>query len=86
MANEERIIQTRRKNVIGENIKRIRKEKGLKAVEVIARLELRDVPISASSYAKIEKGLNNPTIDFMLAITKVLECSYDDIFYINEKR
>lgn len=82
MEKKEKIIQTRRKNIIGTNIKRVRKENGLKAVDVITQLELKGVAISASSYSKIEKGLNNPTIDFMLAIVKVLNCSYDDIFKV----
>lgn len=80
MAGEERLIQMKHTNILGANIRRIRKAKNLKAVDVLAYLQLEGIEISSSSYTKIEKGTNNPTVEFIIAVKNYFECEYDELF------
>ncbi len=61
MEKESRIIQVNDVN-IGKNIKKIRKERGLKQTDVIAELQLLGIETSVYSYSKIENGKQNPTV------------------------
>ena len=71
-------------NLIGRNIKRIRLSKGLRNRDIIAKLQLKGIDISHSTYAKIEAGTNNPSVDFLLAIVEILECDFNTLFQIND--
>ena len=57
--------------LVGNNIRRLRKERGLKATEVIAKLQLENVN---------ENGYNNPTVDMLVALTKIFECDFNEFF------
>lgn len=65
MEKESRIIQVNDVN-IGKNIKKIRKERGLKQTDVIAELQLLGIEISVYSYSKIENGKQNPTVSLLV--------------------
>ena len=39
--------------IIGTNIKRLRKERGLKAVDVIAKLQLVDINVNTGIFSKV---------------------------------
>lgn len=59
---------------IGENIVRIRQEKGLKQVDLAARLEMED-----SSLRRIEKGRVNSTILMLKKISDALEVNINEL-------
>lgn len=66
--------------IVGSNIRRLRKEKGMKAVEVIAKLQLVEVNVTTGIFSKIENGRNNPTVDMLIALTDILGCDFNDFF------
>jgi len=82
MKNEIRVIQVD-DICIGKNIKKIRIDKKLKQIEVIARLQLLGIEISVYSYSKVETGKQNPTVSLLTGLTKVFECDFNMIFQIN---
>lgn len=79
MKKESRVIQVN-DICIGENIKKIREQKGLKQTDVIARLQLLGIEISVYSYSKIETGKQNPTVSLLKALTEIFQCDYNDFF------
>ena len=78
------IERIRQKNtyIIGPNIKRLRKERGLKSVDLIAKLQLKGYDISADHYSKIEKCRNNPTVELIILLKEIFNCTYDDFFIL----
>ena len=79
MEKESRIIQVSDVN-IGQNIKKIRKERGLKQTDVIAKLQLLGIEISVYSYSKIENGKQNPTVSLLVGLTEVFGCDFNRFF------
>ena len=77
--NMERVNQ-RTNHLLGTNIKRLRVEKGLRNRDIVAQLQLRGVEISTGTYSKVEMGLNNPSVDMLIALTDILECDYNAFF------
>lgn len=66
--------------IIGTNIRRLRKERSLKAVDVIARLQIRDVNVTTGIFSKVENGRNNPTVDMLIALTDIFKCDFNEFF------
>lgn len=53
---------------LGENLKRIRTEKGITQIEVARRLN-----VDRSFVSNIENGKNNPTLSTITSLAKVLD-------------
>ena len=70
--------------IIGKNIKRLRKKCGLKSLEVIAKLQLKQINISSGTFSKIENGRNNPTTEMLIALTEIFKCDFNAFFDTNE--
>lgn len=70
--------------LVGNNIRRLRKERGLKATEVIAKLQLENVNVTTGIFSKVENGYNNPTVDMLVALTKIFECDFNE--FLNRVR
>ena len=66
--------------LIGSNIKRLRKERNVKATEVIAKLQCENVNVTTGIFSKVENGYNNPTVDMLIALTKIFKCDYNEFF------
>ena len=66
--------------LIGTNIKRLRKEHNMKATEVIAKLQSKNVNVTTGIFSKVENGYNNPTVDMLIALTKIFKCDYNEFF------
>lgn len=66
--------------IVGTNIRRLRTERNMKAVEVIAQLQIRDVNITTGIFSKVENGRNNPTVDMLIALTEIFNCDYNEFF------
>lgn len=75
----ERINQAS-KPIIGTNIKRLRKERGMKAVDVIAKLQLKGIEVNTGTFSKVENGRNNPTVSMLMELTQIFECDYNEFF------
>ena len=66
--------------IVGSNIRRLRKERNMKATEVIAKLQLKDINVTTGIFSKVENGWNNPTVDMMIALTEIFECDFNEFF------
>ena len=66
--------------LIGTNIKRLRKERNMKATEVIAKLQCENINVRTGIFSKVENGYNNPTVDMLIALTKIFKCDYNEFF------
>ncbi len=66
--------------IIGQNIKRIRLEKGLTQVDLVGEIEAR---IDTTNISRIEKGRTNATIHTLFRISQALEVSLSEICKLN---
>ena len=64
---------------IGKNIRRIRKEKGIRRTEMVALLQLENVMITREALVKIERGIQHIQATQLRAIKNVLETTYDEL-------
>ena len=65
--------------LIGKNIRRIRKEKGIRQTEMVALLQLENVMITREALVKIERGIQHIQATQLRAIKNVLETTYDEL-------
>ena len=65
---------------IVENIRRIRKQKGLKQVETVRELQLMGIDMTRESFVKIERGIQHIYASQLKAIKEVLDTSYEELF------
>lgn len=79
----ERIIQVQDIS-IGDNIKYHRQQANLKQTDMVKKLQLSGIDISTYSYNRIEKGTQNPTVSFLLAVCSLLDCDMNDLFGLNK--
>ena len=66
--------------IVGTNIRRLRKERDLKATEVIARLQVKGINVTTGIFSKVENGRNNPTVDMLIALTDIFQCDFNEFF------
>lgn len=66
--------------IVGSNIRRLRKERGMKATEVIAKLQCLGIHVTTGIFSKVEHGLNNPTVDMLIALTGIFHCDFNEFF------
>lgn len=79
MQSDDKVIQVNDTD-IGKNIAALRKALNIKQTEMVARLQVAGVDISIYSYNRIEKGTQNPTVSFLYACCRILECDMNMIF------
>lgn len=79
LLNMERINQ-RTNNVVGTNIRKLRIKRKLRSIDVVAKLQLQGVEITTSTYCKVERGTNNPSVDLLIALTNILCCDFNAFF------
>ena len=65
---------------IGSNIQKIRYQRRLTQDQVIAKMNLMGIPISKSSYAKIETNRMNIKVCELVALAEILDCEVGDFF------
>ena len=68
------------KNICGANIERVRKEKGLKQLEVVAQLQVAGVDINPSSYSKLEGQRRLASDIEVQAIARILDVPIEVLF------
>ena len=66
--------------IIGTNIRRLRKERKMKAVDVITKLQLMGIYTTTGIFSKVENGYNNPTVDLIIALKDIYNCDYSEFF------
>lgn len=62
--------------IIGQNVKRIRLEKGLTQVDLVGKIEAR---IDTTNISRIEKGRTNATIHTLFRISQALEVPLSEV-------
>ncbi len=68
------------KNICGANIERIRKETGLKQLEVVAQLQVLGIDINPSSYSKLEGQRRMASDIEVQAIARILNVPIEELF------
>ncbi len=74
---EEKIIDPN--NVIGRNIKRIRKEKGIGQTELVKMLQLNNVDITRETLVKIEGGRQHVKLEQLREIKEILQVDFENL-------
>lgn len=64
---------------IRRNIRRIRKEKGIRQTEMIALMQLENVSLTREALVKIERGIQHIQASQLRAIRNVLKTTYDEL-------
>ena len=64
---------------IGQNIRRIRKEKGIRQTEMVALMQLQNVSVTREALVKIERGIQHIQASQLRAIRNVLKTTYDEL-------
>ena len=78
-------MKTRKKeygnaNLVGRNIERIRKEKGIKQKDFIARMQTMGCDMNPTSYSKLEGQLRSATDLEIYVIAKILGVAMEELF------
>ena len=64
---------------IGQNIRRIRLEKGIGQTELVRLLQLEGVSMTRETLVKIERGIQHIQAEQLRGIRDVLKTSYDEL-------
>lgn len=65
---------------LGENIKTIRKQKGLTQEQTVTKLQLLGSPISRSTYSIIEMGKGNIFVGDLVGLQQIFDVNFDEFF------
>ena len=80
-----RIIDGNKMNLIGENIRRLRKDKGMSQQELSVKLELLGVYVCRGSISRIEDKSRTVTDIELFALAQVLGVSPNELYEDNNK-
>ena len=67
-------------NMVGKNIERLRKERGYKQKEMIAKIQTMGCDINPTSYSKLEGQLRSATDFEIFVISKILGVAMEELF------
>lgn len=65
---------------LGNNLRNLRKASNLTQEQVVAQLQLRNLPTSRSIYSQIESGTYNIRISELIALTEIFHTDFNTIF------
>ena len=67
-------------NIVGRNIERIRKERGIKQKDFIAKIQTMGCDMNPTSYSKLEGQVRVATDKEIYVISKVLNIPMENLF------
>lgn len=67
-------------NIVGKNIERLRKERGIKQKDFISKIQVFGLDINPTSYSKLEGQIRIATDKEIYAIAKILEVDIERLF------
>jgi len=67
-------------NMVGKNIERLRKEKGIKQKDFIAKIQVMGCDMNPTSYSKLEGQLRSATDKEIYVIAKILNVKMEELF------
>ena len=68
------------KNLVGKNIERLRKERGIKQKDFIAQIQIMGCDMNPTSYSKLEGQIRSATDKEIFVIAKILCVPIEDLF------
>lgn len=68
------------KNLVGKNIERLRKERGIKQKDFIARIQIMGCDMNPTSYSKLEGQIRSATDKELYVIAKLLGVPIEYLF------
>ena len=68
------------KNLVGKNIERLRKEKGIKQKDFIAQIQIMGCDMNPTSYSKLEGQIRSATDKEIFVIAKILGVNIEELF------
>ena len=71
-------------NMVGQNIERLRKERGIKQKDFIAKIQVMGCDMNPTSYSKLEGQLRSATDKEIYIIAKLLNVTMEELFEIKE--
>ena len=72
------------KNMVGRNIERLRKSKGIKQKDFIAQVQTMGCDMNPTSYSKLEGQVRSATDKEIYVIAKILDVSIEELFSENQ--
>lgn len=72
-------------NIVGKNIERMRKERGIKQKDFIARIQTMGCDMNPTSYSKLEGQVRSATDKEIFVIAKILNVKMEDLFFEDEQ-
>ena len=78
-------MKTRKKeygnaNMVGKNIERLRKKRGIKQKDFIAKIQTAGCDMNPTSYSKLEGQLRSATDREVYVISKILGITMEELF------
>ena len=70
----------RRDRNMGDNLRRLRTDKGISQEKLCAELQRRGCDIGRTTYAKYEAGELNIRVSVIIELRKIYDCTFDDFF------
>ena len=70
----------RRDRGMGDNLRRLRIQKGISQEKLCAELQRRGCDIGRTTYAKYESGELNIRVSVLMELRRLYDCSYDAFF------
>lgn len=67
---------------LGDNIRKLRKQSHLTQEQTVARMQLKGLDISRSSYSQIECGTYNIRVSELIALAEIFHVDYN-AFFVN---
>ena len=67
-------------NLVGKNIERLRKERGIKQKDFIARIQVMGCDMNPTSYSKLEGQVRSATDKEIFVISKILNVPMEALF------
>jgi transcriptional regulator with XRE-family HTH domain len=67
-------------NIVGKNIERMRKERGIKQKDFIAKIQTMGCDMNPTSYSKLEGQVRSATDKEIFVIAKILNVKMEDLF------
>lgn len=67
-------------NMVGRNIERLRKEKGIKQKDFIAKIQIMGCDMNPTSYSKLEGQVRSATDKEIYTIAKILNVPMEELF------
>ncbi len=68
------------RNIVGQNIAKLRKEQGIKQKDFIAKIQTNDIDMNPTSYSKLEGQFRIATDKEIYVIAKLLNVDINDLF------